>query len=75
MGSVINQHYAPPFSFSDNNDPNTPGANNDSGSLITKGFTLQVLTDATDNFSPECLVDVGSFGKVYRGNLRETGEV
>ncbi|KNA24923.1 hypothetical protein SOVF_011160 [Spinacia oleracea] len=59
----------------DNNDPNTPGANNDSGSLITKGFTLQVLTDATDNFSPECLVDVGSFGKVYRGNLRETGEI
>ncbi|XP_021763440.1 probable serine/threonine-protein kinase PBL26, partial [Chenopodium quinoa] len=38
-------------------------------------FTFQELADATENFSPEHFVDVGSFGKIYRGKLRNTGEI
>uniref|UniRef100_A0A803MLJ6 Protein kinase domain-containing protein n=1 Tax=Chenopodium quinoa TaxID=63459 RepID=A0A803MLJ6_CHEQI len=61
---------------SDNNEPNTAErASNDSGSLITKCFTFQELYDATQNFSPDCQVDIGSFGNVYRGKLGETGEI
>ncbi|XP_021763438.1 probable serine/threonine-protein kinase PBL7 [Chenopodium quinoa] len=60
----------------DNDEPDTAErANNDSGSLFTKCFTFQKLYDATQNFSPKCLVDIGSFGNVYRGKLEETGEI
>ncbi|KNA24922.1 hypothetical protein SOVF_011150 [Spinacia oleracea] len=49
-------------------------SNNDSGPL-TKVFTLKELTDAAKKCSRKCPIDVGSFGKVYRGKLGETGEV
>ncbi|KAL2932900.1 Serine/threonine-protein kinase PBL27 [Bienertia sinuspersici] len=54
----------------------TQDANKDSGPTIKQQiFTFQELADATENFNPESLVDVGSFGKVYRGQLIETEEI
>ncbi|XP_021767442.1 probable serine/threonine-protein kinase PBL24 [Chenopodium quinoa] len=54
----------------------TISANKGSDHAIKQqAFTFQELADVTENFSPEHLVDVGNFGKIYRGKLKETGEI
>ncbi|XP_021767359.1 probable serine/threonine-protein kinase PBL7 [Chenopodium quinoa] len=48
---------------------------NDSGPPIADIYTYRELADATHDFSRNCLVNVGSFGNVYRGKLGETREI
>lgn len=43
--------------------------------VSARSFTFQELADATEKFSPECLMGVGSYGKVYMGKLKETEQV
>ena len=34
-------------------------------------FTYKQITDATDNFNPDCLVGEGGFGSVYKGYIND----
>ncbi|KAL6011709.1 hypothetical protein ACLOJK_002173 [Asimina triloba] len=34
-------------------------------------FNLSELRDATDGFSPSCMIGEGGFGRVYKGNVKE----
>ncbi|XP_034690297.1 probable serine/threonine-protein kinase PBL26 [Vitis riparia] len=54
----------------DTNDAPTDGKN--IGSQI---FTFRELASATKNFRQECLVGEGGFGRVYRGQLEQTGQI
>ncbi|CAO2824525.1 unnamed protein product [Amaranthus hypochondriacus] len=49
-------------------------ANKENGQNIQQ-FTFQELSDATMTFNAECLVNIGSFGKIYRGKLKVTEEI
>lgn len=64
------------YSADDKESNTAERANKDIGPTIKQEiFTFQELADATENFSQECLIDVGSFGNVYTGKLGETEEV
>ncbi|XP_021763442.1 probable serine/threonine-protein kinase PBL7 [Chenopodium quinoa] len=48
---------------------------NDSCPPIAEIYTYRQLADATHNFNRKCLVNVGIFGNVYRGQLGEAREI
>ncbi|XP_021763441.1 receptor-like kinase LIP2 [Chenopodium quinoa] len=64
-------------SSSENKEPNTTERANDDSAPTRKihEFTFQQLLEATQRFSTECFMDERSFGPVYQGKLRDTGEV
>lgn len=43
--------------------------------IAAQSFTFRELATATKNFSPECLIGEGGFGRVYKGRLRSTGQI
>ncbi|KAK4265693.1 hypothetical protein QN277_026710 [Acacia crassicarpa] len=45
------------------------------GHIAAQTFTFRELAAATRNFSPECLLGEGGFGRVYKGHLESTGQV
>uniref|UniRef100_A0A803LAL3 Protein kinase domain-containing protein n=1 Tax=Chenopodium quinoa TaxID=63459 RepID=A0A803LAL3_CHEQI len=64
-------------SSSENKEPNTTERANDDSAPTRKihEFTFQQLLEATQRFSTECFMDERSFGPVYQGKLRDTGEI
>lgn len=40
-----------------------------------RDFSYEELQEATDDFSPQCFIGEGGFGKVYRGTLKDGTEV
>ncbi|XP_021767524.1 probable serine/threonine-protein kinase PBL24 [Chenopodium quinoa] len=65
------------YDYGDTNQLNTAqiAFYNSDKTTVVQEFTFKELANATQNFSLECLVGEGSFGKVYRGKLQETGEI
>lgn len=45
------------------------------GNITTRIFKFSELAEATENFKADCLVGEGGFGRVYRGQLKSTGQV
>lgn len=43
--------------------------------IKTKVFAFSELVHATDNFNPEYFLGEGGFGKVFKGQLKDTGQV
>ncbi|KAF3795357.1 Serine/threonine-protein kinase [Nymphaea thermarum] len=44
------------------------------GNITTRIFKFNELAEATDNFKADCLVGEGGFGRVYKGQLKSTGQ-
>ena len=44
-------------------------------SVTTRAFSFVQLVAATDNFKSDYFLGEGGFGKVYRGELEDTGQV
>lgn len=51
------------------------GVDGDNKKGKSKSFKLSELIDATQNFSMENFLGEGGFGKVFKGKLKDTGEV
>lgn len=43
--------------------------------IMAKSFTFSELVYATKNFKPEYFLGEGGFGKVFKGELKDTGQV
>lgn len=43
--------------------------------IAAQTFTFKELAAATKNFTQECLLGEGGFGRVYKGRLESTGQV
>ncbi|KAK4794365.1 hypothetical protein SAY86_012359 [Trapa natans] len=89
-GKVIRVHDSGRLDTSESNHGSSPDRSTRPQPVLTKRlshmfsagnrthleeFSLQTLAEATDNFSPEFKVGIGSFGSVYRACLDDGREV
>lgn len=63
------------FFFAVNNEPEQDPSFNEESERKTKNFTFRELAMATKNFRQECLLGEGGFGRIFKGTLKENGQV
>ncbi|XP_051121179.1 probable serine/threonine-protein kinase PBL25 [Andrographis paniculata] len=66
---------SPPPPAAGKNEPEEDPSFNEESERKTKNFTFRELAMATRNFRQECLLGEGGFGRIFKGTLKENGQI